>query len=124
MERSVLVTGGTGGLGAAVTTAFLDAGWRVVVPWIAERELARVPERDGLELVKADLFDIRRRIGSDVTLRGILRPSFPDLATEGDFIAAVEALRAGGVDELAFYNYGHLRRANLQWIGAALGGQA
>lgn len=72
--------------------------------------------------VKADLFDIRRRIGSDVTLRGILRPSFPDLATKGDFIAAVEALRAGGVDELAFYNYGHLRRANLQWIGDALGG--
>ena len=72
--------------------------------------------------VKADLFDIRRRIGPDVTLRGILRPSFPDLATKGDFIAAVEALREGGVDELAFYNYGHLRRANLQWIGDALGG--
>jgi hypothetical protein len=72
--------------------------------------------------VKADLFDIRRRIGPDVTLRGILRPSFPDLGTKGDFIAAVEALRAGGVDELAFYNYGHLRRANLQWIGDALGG--
>ncbi|MBB5115860.1 SDR family NAD(P)-dependent oxidoreductase [Micromonospora echinospora] len=31
-ERTVLVTGGTGGLGGAVTTAFLDAGWRVVVP--------------------------------------------------------------------------------------------
>ncbi|WP_349880673.1 SDR family NAD(P)-dependent oxidoreductase [Micromonospora sp. HUAS YX12] len=31
-ERTVLVTGGTGGLGGAVTAAFLDAGWRVVVP--------------------------------------------------------------------------------------------
>ncbi|MEV4693854.1 SDR family NAD(P)-dependent oxidoreductase [Micromonospora echinospora] len=31
-ERTALVTGGTGGLGGAVTTAFLDAGWRVVVP--------------------------------------------------------------------------------------------
>lgn len=71
--------------------------------------------------VKADLFDIRRRIGSGVKLRGILRPSFPDLATRGDFIAAVDALRDGGVDELAFYNYGHLRRANLAWIGEALG---
>jgi hypothetical protein len=71
--------------------------------------------------VKADLFDIRRRIGKDVKLRGILRPSFPDLATKGDFIAAVDALRDGGVDELAFYNYGHLRRANLAWIGEALG---
>src|SRR5690606_35557013 len=59
--------------------------------------------------VKADLFDIRRRIGSDVKLRGILRPSFPDLSTKGEFLAAIDALRAGGVDELAFYNYGHLR---------------
>jgi hypothetical protein len=74
--------------------------------------------------VKADLFDVRRRIGSDVMLRGILRPSFPDLATKADFIAAVAALRDGGVDELAFYNYGHLRRANLQWIGDALGAAA
>lgn len=74
--------------------------------------------------IKADLFDIRRRIGPGVTLRGILRPSFPDLATEGDFIAAVEALRAGGVDELAIYNYGHLRQANLNWIGTALKGVA
>jgi NAD(P)-dependent dehydrogenase (short-subunit alcohol dehydrogenase family) len=31
-ERTVLVTGGTGGLGGAVTAAFLKAGWRVVVP--------------------------------------------------------------------------------------------
>lgn len=58
MGRSVLVTGGTGGLGAAVTAAFLDDGWRVVVPWIEERELSRVPERPGLELVRADLFDV------------------------------------------------------------------
>lgn len=72
--------------------------------------------------VQSDLFDIRRRLGRGVRLRGILRPSFPDLASKGDFLAAVEALRAGGVDELAFYNYGHLRRANLAWIGAALGG--
>jgi hypothetical protein len=73
--------------------------------------------------VKADLFDIRRRLrGTDAKLRGILRPSHPDLATRGEFLAAVEALRAGGVDELAFYNWGHLRRANLAWIGDALNG--
>ena len=57
MARSIIVTGGTGGLGAAVTTRFLDDGWRVVVPWIAERELSRVEEREGLELVQADLMD-------------------------------------------------------------------
>ena len=57
MDRTVIVTGGTGGLGVAVVQAFLDAGWRAVVPWRAERELDRLPEREGLELVEADLFD-------------------------------------------------------------------
>jgi len=28
------------------------------------------------------------------------------------------------VDELAFYNWGHLRKANLAWIGDAMRGQA
>ena len=57
MERSVIVTGGTGGLGSAVVGRLLDDGWRVVVPWIVESELERIPARDGLELVQADLFD-------------------------------------------------------------------
>lgn len=57
MARSALVTGGTGGLGTAVTSAFLDAGWRVVVPWVVERELARMPKHPRLKLVRADLFD-------------------------------------------------------------------
>jgi NAD(P)-dependent dehydrogenase (short-subunit alcohol dehydrogenase family) len=57
VDKTAVVTGGTGGLGVAVVQAFLDADWRVVVPWIAEKELERVPEREGLELVQADLFD-------------------------------------------------------------------
>jgi hypothetical protein len=73
--------------------------------------------------VKADLFDIRRRLrGTETKLRGILRPSHPDISSKGEFIEAVAALRAGGVDELAFYNWGHLRRSSLEWIGAALRG--
>lgn len=71
--------------------------------------------------VKADLFDIRRRLrGTGTKLRGILRPSHPDIASRSEFIEAVAALRQGGVDELAFYNWGHLRRINLGWIGEAL----
>ncbi|MFC6022411.1 SDR family NAD(P)-dependent oxidoreductase [Plantactinospora solaniradicis] len=31
-DRSVLITGGLGGLGGAVTAAFVAAGWRVVLP--------------------------------------------------------------------------------------------
>jgi NAD(P)-dependent dehydrogenase (short-subunit alcohol dehydrogenase family) len=57
MARTALVTGGTGGLGAAVTRAFLDGGWRVVVPLYDEAERERVPARDGLVLERADLFD-------------------------------------------------------------------
>jgi NAD(P)-dependent dehydrogenase (short-subunit alcohol dehydrogenase family) len=58
MPQTAIVTGGTGGLGSAVTARLLDDGWRVVVPWVVERELERVQERDGLELVQADLFDV------------------------------------------------------------------
>ena len=57
MDRTAIVTGGTGGLGASVVERLLGDGWRVVVPWIVEGELERLPPRDGLELVKADLFD-------------------------------------------------------------------
>jgi NAD(P)-dependent dehydrogenase (short-subunit alcohol dehydrogenase family) len=57
MAKTALITGGTGGLGVAVTDRLLDGGWRVVVPWIVEAELERVQQRDRLELVKADLFD-------------------------------------------------------------------
>jgi NAD(P)-dependent dehydrogenase (short-subunit alcohol dehydrogenase family) len=56
-DRSALVTGGTGGLGAAVVARLLDDGWRVVVPWVVDRELERVERREGLELVEADLFE-------------------------------------------------------------------
>ncbi|MEP6952907.1 MAG: SDR family NAD(P)-dependent oxidoreductase [Solirubrobacteraceae bacterium] len=55
MPHTAVITGGTGGLGSAVTRAFLDAGWRVVVPYREPRELERVREHEALELVEADL---------------------------------------------------------------------
>jgi NAD(P)-dependent dehydrogenase (short-subunit alcohol dehydrogenase family) len=57
VEATVLISGGTGGLGSAVTKTLLEAGWRVVVPYHAEHDLERVTEHKRLELVKADLFD-------------------------------------------------------------------
>jgi NAD(P)-dependent dehydrogenase (short-subunit alcohol dehydrogenase family) len=80
MDRTAIVTGGTGGLGAAVVARLIDDGWRVVVPWIVESELDRVERRDGLELVKADLFD-PDKVGevvalaageTDVPLKGVV----------------------------------------------------
>ncbi len=50
MVGSVLVTGGTGGLGVAVTRAFAEAGWRTVVPY-------RSAPPEGVVAVRADLTD-------------------------------------------------------------------
>jgi NAD(P)-dependent dehydrogenase (short-subunit alcohol dehydrogenase family) len=57
VDTSVVVSGGTGGLGSAVTAALLEAGWQVVVPYVEEGELERVQEHPRLTLVAADLFD-------------------------------------------------------------------
>ncbi|MDI6101980.1 SDR family NAD(P)-dependent oxidoreductase [Actinoplanes sp. NEAU-A12] len=50
--RTALVTGGTGGLGAATISAFLAAGWRVVAP-VRPGTAGRLPE--GAIAVDADL---------------------------------------------------------------------
>lgn len=79
MDRTVLITGGSGGLGAPVTRAFLDAGWRVVVPIFDEAERSRLPQDSGLWLVDADLFDpdsvkeaVERSAAPDAPLRAVI----------------------------------------------------
>ena len=57
MDRTAIVTGGTGGLGSAVTRRFLADGWRVVVPWVDASETDRLDAHDRLTLLQADLFD-------------------------------------------------------------------
>lgn len=57
MAATVVISGGTGGLGSAVTATLLDSGWHVVVPYSNPRELDRVAAHERLELVEADLFD-------------------------------------------------------------------
>jgi NAD(P)-dependent dehydrogenase (short-subunit alcohol dehydrogenase family) len=51
MERTVVITGGTGGLGRAVVGEFAAAGWRVVVLDMRAAELAEAT------VVQADLTD-------------------------------------------------------------------
>lgn len=64
VPRSVIVSGGTGALGRAVVRAFLEAGDRVVAPWIvaAERDALAAAEGEAvaagrLALVEADVAD-------------------------------------------------------------------
>jgi hypothetical protein len=73
-----------------------------------------------VERVRADAWDVKRRLRGAGKLRGILRPAHPDLKSRGEVIAAVEGLKAAGITDIAFYNYGHLRPASLRWIGDAL----
>jgi hypothetical protein len=70
--------------------------------------------------VRADVHDTKRRLNGSGTLRGILRPGFPDLQSRSEVIAAARALHDASISEVAFYNYGHLRRSNLSWIADAL----
>ncbi len=74
----------------------------------------------GARRIKADLFDVRRRLRGSGRLRGIVRPAFPDLESKDEFLAAMRALGAGGIREVAFYNWGHLRDANIDWIADGL----
>ena len=53
-ERTVLVTGGAGGLGRSVVQALVADGWHVVVPVEAESDLEAT---DGVSTVVADLTD-------------------------------------------------------------------
>jgi len=73
--------------------------------------------------IRADIMDVRRRMGGAGHLRGILRPAWPDLQGKADVIAAVNALRDAGIEDIAFYNYGHLRRSSLIWMAEALAGR-
>jgi NAD(P)-dependent dehydrogenase (short-subunit alcohol dehydrogenase family) len=54
VERSALITGGTGGLGAAVVHTFVTDGWRVVAP-VRPGTADRLPA--GVVPVEADLTD-------------------------------------------------------------------
>jgi NAD(P)-dependent dehydrogenase (short-subunit alcohol dehydrogenase family) len=61
--RTALITGGTGGLGGAVTETFLSRGWRCVVPFAVPANAEALEQRIGdeehrgrLQLIEADLF--------------------------------------------------------------------
>ena len=54
MNKTVLITGATGGLGPSVARAFLAGRWRVVAP---SRSGAGAKDLDGAEVMRADVSD-------------------------------------------------------------------
>jgi NAD(P)-dependent dehydrogenase (short-subunit alcohol dehydrogenase family) len=74
MDRSVLITGGTGGLGRAVTAAFVAAGWRVVLP-----VRGAAPADDGVVVLPGvDLTD--EKAVAEVTAAAAGNPGAPLMA--------------------------------------------
>src|SRR3954447_6074545 len=57
MTPEVLVAGGTGALGTAVVKELVASGYPVGATWVVERERERLEGLEGVELIKADLFD-------------------------------------------------------------------
>jgi len=86
MQQTAIITGGTGGLGAAVVARFIAGGWRVIVPWVNEAELERVERNDNLVLVEADLFD-------EQAVAGLAKEAGPDLRA---VVNLVGGFAAGG----------------------------
>jgi hypothetical protein len=72
--------------------------------------------------VLADAWDVKRRIGDAGAIRGIMRASHPDLDSAGEVAAAVAGLRAVGITDVAFYNFGFYRPRSFEWIRAAFEG--
>src|SRR5580765_7102874 len=105
MQRTALITGGTGGLGAAVTRAFLADGWRVVVPFVAERELERVEQHERLELVRADLMDAE-------AVRGVVGAAGDSLRAVVNLVGGVGI--GGRVHETSIEDFEALLRLNLR----------
>jgi NAD(P)-dependent dehydrogenase (short-subunit alcohol dehydrogenase family) len=109
MAKTALITGGTGGLGTAVTARLLSDGWRVVVPWIVEAELQRVTEQDRLELVRADLFE------GDGVARAVDLAAGDSAAPLGGLVNLVGGFDAPGrIAEVPFERFEEQFRLNLR----------
>jgi len=67
-----------------------------------------------------DGWDVRRRAGPDARLHFILRPTGPDVGGGTETAEAVRKLLEVGMEGVAFYNYGHMRLANLGHVREAL----
>jgi len=113
-SRSVIVTGGTGALGAAVVHAFLAGGDRVVVPWIvaSERERAAAAEPAAvaagrLVLLEADVTD---EAGADTVARAAGEPAV--------LVNGVGGFAAGALHEAPLDVLDRMWRMNVRSLAA------
>lgn len=88
-EKVVLITGGTGALGKTVSRTFLEAGYRVMVTYRSEAELA------DLEQLTADHQDHFEAIKADVTNSAELKQVATQIETHHGGLSALLCLVGG-----------------------------
>ena len=73
-----------------------------------------------LAAAEAEAGYIIRKTGGIERLGIILRPGWPDMHTQEQFVETLAAVRAFGIRDIGFYNYDMLPRANLRWLAQAI----
>lgn len=112
--RSVLVTGGTGGLGQAVVTGFLAAGDRVCVPWIAAEEEARMRARFAAALAEGRLGLVEADVADEAgAAKAVARADAPTVIVNG-----VGGFAAGSHHETSLEVWDRMYRMNLRSAAA------
>jgi NAD(P)-dependent dehydrogenase (short-subunit alcohol dehydrogenase family) len=71
MAAEVLVAGGTGALGAAVVKELVESGYPVGATWVVESERERLEGVEGVELIRADLFDANEAAQAVAAIRDL-----------------------------------------------------
>lgn len=102
MGRTAVITGGAGGLGTAVISIFLEAGWRVVAPVRAGSQ-ERLPA--GAEAVVADLTS-QGDVDAAITAAG------PDLSAVVNLLGGYAG--GGRVHETAVDDFEAMLRTNVR----------
>jgi NAD(P)-dependent dehydrogenase (short-subunit alcohol dehydrogenase family) len=102
----VLVAGGTGALGSAVTRELLDAGYDCTVTWVVERERERAEAElgDAVAFVRADLVDPQG--GAEEAIAAV-----DDLEAVVDLVGGYAS--TGPVHETSWEDFDRLLRLNV-----------
>ncbi len=67
-----------------------------------------------------DIVRAGEMIGDGARLHVGMRPGYPDNGSADELTEKIKAAKETGVDGFSFYNYGHIRLENLQWIKQAI----
>jgi NAD(P)-dependent dehydrogenase (short-subunit alcohol dehydrogenase family) len=111
-SRTVLVTGGTGALGSAVTQRLLDDGHRVAATWVVKEEAEALREAigptDRLMLVEADVTD-------PASIGGTVEDIEAELGPVDALVHLVGAWKGGeSVHELSLDTWDRMLELNLR----------